>query len=394
MQTGPTLTARRGSAAVAACGALIGCLALALLMGGLATAARDASAASGGSLGPALSPGPSGTPASVDPVVAGLLQAADLPAGMTPATDVQEGTDYDIDDAAFMANDGMRIVSRTWGMNGDAGPSIVFDFRMQFATQQEASAYLKAAMPTLSEASTTGLTPLTGVPAMGDETYGFGRETQGVSGPVVIRAYLFRVGSVVAKVLAGGSAISAEEAQAIAQAAAARVVAAGPPAPGSPRPAPTPTPAPVDSPGAPLPSGDLTALLLAHIPAGIAPTCTPDTQRLWDGELVTLVCTPTDADVKVTYSGFDTADHMGAAYQSSLDTIDLSALADGCDAGTWTGPYQLDGQDVGQVTCWSEPNGHAIMWSDDRLSIMSVAVSPSLDAAGLYLWWIDAGPDL
>ena len=157
---------------------------------------------------------------------------------------------------------------------------------------------------------------------MGDETYGFGRDTQGNDGPVTIRAYLFRIGSVVAKVVAGGAGITGDQAQAIAQAAAARVAAAGPPAPGSPRPRPTPTPR--ASPGESLPSGDLTSLLLAHIPADIASTCTPDSQRLWDGELVTLVCTPTDADVTVTYSGFDTADHMGAAYQSSLDTIDLS----------------------------------------------------------------------
>jgi hypothetical protein len=34
------------------------------------------------------------------------------------------------------------------------------------------------------------------------------------------------------------------------------------------------------------------------------------------------------------------------------------------------------------------------MWSDDRLSILSVAVSPSLDASSLYQWWLDAGPDL
>jgi hypothetical protein len=42
--------------------------------------------------------------------------------------------------------------------------------------------------------------------------------------------------------------------------------------------------------------------------------------------------------------------------------------------------------------CWSEPNGHAIMWSDDRLSMLSVAVSPSLDTSTLYTWWLEAGP--
>ena len=84
---------------------------------------------------------------------------------------------------------------------------------------------------------------------------------------------------------------------------------------------------------------------------------------------------------------------MGAAYQASLDTIDLSNLTASCDTGTWSGAYQVDGQDVGQTTCWPQPNGHAIMWSDDRLAILSVAVSPSLDAPGLYQWWLGAGPN-
>ena len=333
---------------------------------------------------------PPASPTADDPLVAGLLQLADLPAGMEAATDVQEGTDYDIDDAAFMAQDGVRIVSRTWGLEQDAGPSVVFDFRMQFATPEQAAAYLAAAMPTLSETTASGLTPLADVPAMGDETYGFGRDTDGNSGPVSIRSYLFRVGSVVAKVLAGGPGISGEMAQAIAQAAAARVAAVGAPAPGSPRPRPTPTSPPS---AVPVPSGDLTSLLLAHVPAAFASTCEPDSQRLWDGELVTLVCRPLDDDVTVTYSGFDTPDHMGAAYQTSLDSIDLSDLSDGCDTGTWTGSYLRDGQEIGQATCWAQDNGHAIMWSDDSLSVLAVAVSPSLDPLGLYQWWLEAGPE-
>jgi hypothetical protein len=46
------------------------------------------------------------------------------------------------------------------------------------------------------------------------------------------------------------------------------------------------------------------------------------------------------------------------------------------------------------VACWVEQGGQAIMWSDDRLAILAVAASPTLDAAGLYLWWLGAGPVL
>jgi hypothetical protein len=34
------------------------------------------------------------------------------------------------------------------------------------------------------------------------------------------------------------------------------------------------------------------------------------------------------------------------------------------------------------------------MWSDDRLGILAVAVSRTLDPAGMYLWWLGAGPVL
>jgi hypothetical protein len=371
---------------------LVGCI---LLAGAASVTAQSnsPSLAAPSTAVPASSVVPSGAPSSAatDQLVAGLLQASDLPAGLLPVTEVLEGTDYDIDDAAFAANDGVRIVSRTWGSETDAGTSIVFDFRMQFPTPEAASAYLAAALPTLSESDTTGLRPVTEAPIVGDETHVYGLETRGDSGIVTIRDYLFRVGPVVAKVLAGGADLTVDQADALARAAADHMQAAGPPPPGSPRPPPTSPPS--ESPGAPLPSGDLVALLLPHIPDAIASTCTTDDQRLWEGELVTLVCSPTDADVLVTYSGFDTAAHMGTAYQSALDTIDLANLAASCDQGTYTGSYQVDGEPAGQITCWSETNGRAIMWSDDRLSMLSVAVSASLDPAGLYLWWLTAGPN-
>ncbi len=286
------------------------------------------------------------------PLVAGLLQVADLPAGMEAATDVQEGTDYDIDDAAFMAQDGIRIVSRTWGMEQDAGS--VGRVRLPDAVRDAGAGGRVSgggdAHPVRDDGVRTDTPHRRAEHGRRDVRLRpryRGRQRPGAASG----RYLFRVGSVVAKVLAGGPGHPRRPWHR--------------PSPRRPRPgrcrrrarprltpaAPTPTPQP--SPALPLPSGDLTGLLLAHVPAAFASTCEPDSQRLWDGELVTLVCQPPDDDVTVTYSGFDTADHMGAAYQSSLDTIDLSVLSDGCDTGTWTGSYLRDGQEVGQATCWS-----------------------------------------
>lgn len=320
-----------------------------------------------------------------------MLQAEDLP-GLTDPLGPQEGTDYDIDDAAFDAHGGIRVTSRVWQASGNSGPTAVFDFRMQFPSDDAAAAYLTDAEPILSESAATGQRPVPSPPVIGSDGRVYGLETTGAEGSVLLRTYLFRVGPVVAKVVVGGPQVSASDADAIARAAAARMEAAGPPPTGTPRPTapPTSTPAPTQ----PLPTGDLSSLLLAHIPDPIAAGCDADDQRLWQGEVATLVCTDVDQGVTVTYSGFVDVPSLQAAYEDSLASLDISEVAAACDLGTYTAPYRVDGDDVGQITCWSEQGGRAIMWSDERLAILSVAVTRSLDSAGLYLWWLAAGPTL
>jgi hypothetical protein len=219
----------------------------------------------------------------------------------------------------------------------------------------------------------------------------YGLETMGDGGPVLLRTYLFRVGPVVAKLVAGGPAVEPATTDALAREAAERIRTAGPLMPGSPRPAATAPPAPV--PSASMPTGAaLAALLLDHVPETIAAGCEPDTQRLWAGELATAVCTDDIGGVAVSYSGFESADAVEAAIDASLEDIDVSALAASCDLGTFVGPYEVEGEEVGRVVCWAEQGGQAIMWSDDRLAILGVAVSSTLDPASLYLWWLSAGP--
>jgi len=327
-----------------------------------------------------------------DPLLLGLLDAADLP-GLASPEGPEEGTRYDIDDVAFEANGGIRIVSQTWQSLSDGGLAAVFDFRMQFPSAAAAAAYLEAAEPVLSERAATGQQPVPSPPVVGADTRVYGLETTGQSGTVLLRTYLFRVGSVVAKVEGGGTDVDPATIDALARTAAQRIAAAGPPAPGSPRPAATPSP--TAPPTEPLPTGEaLAALLLEHVPADIGPSCVPDSQRLWQGELATLVCSEEGSGVTVTYSGFDGADTLAAAFDASLQDIDLSVTAESCDLGPYLGAYEVDDEQVGQVACWAEQGGQAIMWSDERLAILAVAASPTLDAAGLYLWWLGAGPEL
>ncbi len=327
---------------------------------------------------------------AADPILAGMLQEADLP-GMESPLGPEDGTSYDIDDTAFTANGGIRVTSRVWQSIADEGLSAVFDFRMQLPSDEAAAAYLHAAEPVLSEATANGQTPVPSPPVIGSDSRVYGLQTTGGEGSVLLRTYLFRVGPVAAKVLVGGPGVTAPEADAIARAAAARMERSGPPVTGSPRPPASPGPSPSAPPA--LPSGDLSGLLLAHVPATIAAGCVADAQRLWEGEIATLVCIDAVNDVRVTYSGFRDVTALRSAYAESLAGIDLTQVAASCDQGPFMGVYQVEGEDVGQVTCWPEQGGRAIMWSDERLAILSVAVSGPLDPAGLYLWWLEAGPD-
>lgn len=342
---------------------------------------------------PPSTPGPSAQPTidvAHDPLMSGLLTEGDLP-GLSSPLGPQEGTDYDIDVAAFEANGGIRVVSRTWQSLADTGLAAVFDFRMQLPTDAAAAAYLAAAETVLSETAATGQSPIASPPVIGADTRVYGLQRTSAAGTVLLRTYLFRVGPVAAKLVVGGPGVDAASADTLATTAAAHIRAAGPPTPGSPRPIASPTPVP--APTAALPTGEaLAALLLDHVPPAFGSSCVPDTQRLWPGELATLACTDQASGVTVTYSGFDTTGSLEAAFDASLATIDLGQVADSCDLGTWIGPYRVEDEQVGRVACWAEQGGQAVMWSDDRLAILAVAVSPSLDPAGLYLWWLDAGP--
>ena len=68
-----------------------------------------------------------------------LLAAGALHDGCTDGGLV-EGSDFDIDEEAFDASGGLRIVSRVWNRASEDGPLIVFDFRMAFATPEAAVA--------------------------------------------------------------------------------------------------------------------------------------------------------------------------------------------------------------------------------------------------------------
>ncbi|MFN8519993.1 MAG: hypothetical protein U0667_11535 [Chloroflexota bacterium] len=173
-----------------------------------------------------------------DPLLLGLLDAADLP-GLASPEGPGEGTRYDIDDVAFEASRGIRIVSQTWQSLSDGGLAAVFDFRMQFPSAAAAAAYLRPpsrCSPSRPRRASSQVSRPWWVPTPASMAW-----RPPASPAVLLRTYLFRVGSVVAKVEGEGTDVDPATIDALAR-TAAQHPCGRPPAPGSPRPAATPSP--------------------------------------------------------------------------------------------------------------------------------------------------------
>jgi hypothetical protein len=178
--------------------------------------------------GPSPSPAPTtpggGSPApsgAADVLVTSLLQPSDLPADMQPAG-VAEPPGFNIDDASFAANNGSRAISQTW--QSGTGPVLaVFDFRLQFPTTADATAYLAAAEPVLSEAAASGLSLVQDPKPVIDGARHYSGTGDANGQQVQLENYLFHVGPVVAKEFIAGIGMPAGAASTIARAAAGRM---------------------------------------------------------------------------------------------------------------------------------------------------------------------------
>ena len=304
------------------------------------------------------------------------------------------GRDYDIDDAAFMANDGTRIVSRTWGRGRPtrAHPSCSTSGcsspprRPPRRTSRRPCRRCPRPTPRGCGPPSPARRPSATRPTCSAST------PRATRAPVSIRAYLFRVGPVVAKVVAGGRRPSAP-------ARPRRSRGQQPPAwwrrvrrPRD-RPARGPPRRPATALLPSLPSGDLTPLLLAHIPDAIAPDLHPRRPAAVGGRAGDPGVL---ADRRRRHGHLQRLRHrrphgrrvpvLARHHRPVRGWRPPATSAPSRGRTSWTARRS------GQITCWQEGNGQAIMWSDDRLSMLSVAVSPSLDPAGLYLWWEGAGP--
>ena len=160
----------------------------------------------------------------------------------------------------------------------------------------------------------------------------------------------------------------------------------------------TPAPRPVGTAGASAGASITPAAqqLLTHVPAGFAGTCRAvavSGSSASQGADAEVACQPEalGSDGFVTYTHYQTPGAMQAAYAGLAQGMPFGD----CTSGNGQGSYrQGSSQPVGGYACVSTEGQNNFAWTDNRLSILSVATSDTMTLTDLYQWWLhsDTGP--
>lgn len=298
------------------------------------------------------------SPGTGDPLVDSLLATADLPSGLV-SQGVDEPPRFDIDDAAFDAHGGTRAVGQVWATEG-APFIIVFDHRMEFPDAAAAAAYLDAAEAILSEADATGLAPVMFEEPIGEHGRHYFGTSQANDPALHFHNYLFHVGPVAAKVfIASGEDVGPEVSATVAAAAVTRMGGQPRPPAGSPAPDATAPLAASDDPGP-------AAAILQHVPAALRGTCQPLDAS---GSEIASVSCATGSGVSVLYALYGN----GIAVDGDFATVTsglATPRAGTCAEGPFLGTYEVAGEVVGQLACWTADGAGYLVASDKRIPMI------------------------
>ena len=137
--------------------------------------------------------------------------------------------------------------------------------------------------------------------------------------------------------------------------------------------------------------------LLARVPRGFAQACqavpvpAAFTAQGADAEVT---CQPQalGSSGDVTYVHYKTVGAMESVYAD----LARGVPSGDCTSGDGQGSYQQGSSSpAGGYACYTSTTGrHEFAWTDNRLSILSIATSDSMTLADLYQWWLgDTGPE-
>jgi hypothetical protein len=316
-----------------------------------------------------------------DALIASLLTAEDVPPGTT-SQGIDEPPRFTIDEASFAANGGTRAVGQVWERT-EAPLMFVFDHRMELPDAASAAAYLDAAEPILSEADASGLAPVAFVEPIGEDgRYYFGVQSVGDT-EVQMHNFLFHVGPIAAKVFISGVGMQEDLPALLAQAAVDRIAASLEGAPASPGTGASPVPSTgEDVPPSPGASAGPVEALLAHVPAVISDACEAHDPS---GDAIAEVSCLLDG-IEASYALYSNAIAIDGDFHALTSAVPAER-SQTCGEGAYVGTFRVggteDGEVVGQLACWTDDDGAAIVASDKRPKVLMVLHDPDGDLAAL-----------
>lgn len=131
--------------------------------------------------------------------------------------------------------------------------------------------------------------------------------------------------------------------------------------------------------------------LLSHIPAAVRSSCTErDVVSPPASALASVKCEA--GEVTVYYNSFASADDLEAELDATRAANPGATDGEDCEAGSYDGPWNIDGTVVGQLLCWQTEGASWIRWSHDELLIEAHMLALDDDSAALVAAWRDAGP--
>jgi serine/threonine-protein kinase len=137
------------------------------------------------------------------------------------------------------------------------------------------------------------------------------------------------------------------------------------------------------------------AVLLTQVPTQTQGTCGRESRDDRAARAVAgVVCT--SGPVTVYYDAFRTKQAMDGYYNRLVNAVGAArdmgdCLGEGATEDTWT----LQGEPAGRLLCYTTTDGRAvIVWTHDRLKVLSVAVRPDSNREALHEWWLspESGP--
>jgi hypothetical protein len=332
---------------------------------------------------PSASAGPSATDQAIDPaardtLVATLLEARDIPEGLE-AAEIEESDE--VDDPAFAANDGIRVMRLIWRGSTDDPIQAVYDYRYQFPDASSAAAFYVDAEDFLAETN-VGMDEQRRFDPdeLGEEAVLYTGEVEGIDG--FNYNYLTRVGNVVGKIWQTvPSTQDPDVPGAVASAAAGKLRSV----------------LGIEAPEVEFPNEE-EAQVLKWIPAPIKPSCHA-AEQIYSAEIDTVRCDGATEHPPIDYSLFESKEAMDDAFQNDVEREDEAPTADGqCDQGNYLAGYTIEGIPAGQILCtlYDAPEGkqyRVIEWTNDNRNILTYMSSATRTWQELIDYWTDeAGP--